>query len=111
MKDSRPRLARVRTKIKASASRPRLTVFRSNQHIYAQIIDDHQAKTLVAAASTQQPKKTKPKLSAAQWVGEAIATKALKHKINQVVFDRGRYHYHGRVKALAEAARQKGLKF
>jgi large subunit ribosomal protein L18 len=104
------RQTRVRSKIKAVGHRPRLSVFRSSKHIYAQIIDDSQAKTLVAASDSAFDSK-ESKTAKAKLVGQAIAQKALKKKITQVVFDRGPYKYHGRVKALAEAAREKGLKF
>lgn len=93
---------RVRAKIKGTEEKPRLCVFRSNKYIYAQIIDDEKGKTLVSA---------KAELNKADKVGEDIAKKAIKEKINKVVFDRGGYKYHGRVKALAEAARKGGLKF
>lgn len=94
------RLLRTRFKIKGNSDRPRLSVFRSLKYIYAQIIDDSLGKTL-AAARGNDPKA----------VGAEIAKLALKQKISLVVFDRGSYQYHGRVKALAEAARQGGLKF
>ena len=93
---------RVRAKIKGTGEVPRLCVFRSNKYIYAQIIDDEKGKTLANA---------KAELNKAAKVGEDIAKKAIKEKINKVVFDRGGYKYHGRVKALAEAARKGGLKF
>ena len=116
-----PRLARckrhkrVRTKVVGTAVRPRLCVFRSLNHIYAQIIDDSQGHT-VAAASTLAPEMAgevegKAKTARAELVGSLIAGRALSKGIDQVVFDRGGYKYHGRVKALAEAARQEGLKF
>ena len=107
---SQKRKTRVRSKTKGSLSRPRLTVFRSNQQIYAQIIDDSQGKTLVQANSLKLKDK-KNQLEIAQAVGQALAKAAQAKKISQVVFDRGQYKYHGRVKALAEAARQAGLKF
>jgi large subunit ribosomal protein L18 len=93
---------RVRAKIKGTEEKPRLCVFRSNKYIYAQLIDDEKGKTLINA---------KAELNKAAKVGEDIAKKAIKEKINKVVFDRGGYKYHGRVKALAEAARKGGLKF
>ncbi len=104
------RQKRVRSKIISSSTRPRLTVFRSNQQIYAQIINDSEGKTLVAAKSL----KLKPpisKIDAAKLVGEKIAKLAIAKKISKVVFDRGKYKYHGRIKALAESARKAGLKF
>lgn len=106
---------RVRNKISGTAQRPRLNVFRSNKNIYAQIIDDEQGKTL-AAASTLEPavKEAVEHTSdqdAAKAVGNAIGKKALEAGITEVVFDRGGYLYTGRVKALAEGAREAGLKF
>lgn len=106
---------RVRKKVKGTPERPRLNVFRSLNHIYAQVIDDTKGHTL-AAASTLDPELRerldgKSKTEQAALVGELIARRALEKGIAQVVFDRGGYKYHGRVKALAEAARQGGLKF
>ena len=97
--------------------RPRLSVFRSNQYIYAQIIDDSQGKTLVAASgknlklSVSVLPKKHSKTERASLVGEILAKKALKKGIKKVWFDRGHYQYHGRIKALAEAARKGGLDF
>ena len=116
-----PRLARsrrhrrVRAKVEGITSRPRLCVFRSLKHIYVQVIDDSRAHTL-ASASTLDPEikseaEGKVKTGEAELVGMLIAKRALNKGIDQVVFDRGGYKYHGRVKALAEAARQGGLKF
>ena len=107
---------RVRAKVIGSAERPRLCVFRSNQHIYAQLIDDQQGKTLASAKDLEiKNVKSKNDLSGKQAkafsVGELIAEKAEKLKIKSIVFDRGGYKYHGRVKALAEGARSKGLVF
>ena len=107
---------RVRKKILGTAERPRLNVFRSNSHIYAQIIDDTQHKTLVSASTLTKEFKArvedkKTKVEQSKIVGALIAEKAKEAGIEQVVFDRGGYLYHGRVKALAEAAREKGLKF
>jgi len=109
------RHARVRAKVVGTASRPRLCVFRSLNHIYAQVIDDSQGHTLTSA-STLEPEiegeaAGKAKTGGAELVGSLVARRALSKAINQVVFDRGGYKYHGRVKALAEAARQAGLKF
>jgi len=109
------RHVRVRAKVKGTTSRPRLCVFRSLNHIYAQIVDDSQGHTL-ASASTLDPEikaelDGKAKKSQAELVGLLAAKRALAKGINQVVFDRGGYKYHGRVKALADAARQAGLKF
>lgn len=111
------RKARVRIKIGGTAERPRLSVFRSNRKIYAQLIDDEKGKTLIAASERELDKKTKKqknrktKTERASLVGELLAKRAAKKKIKQVVFDRGSYRYHGRVKALAEGARKGGLKF
>jgi len=102
---------RVRAKIFGTARRPRLCIFRSGKHIYAQIIDDEKNKTLVAASDLETKKSKKLKVDKAKEVGKAIAKKALAKKIEKVVFDRGGYKYHGRVKALAEGAREEGLKF
>jgi large subunit ribosomal protein L18 len=109
------RHARVRSKVGGTTVRPRLCVFRSLNHIYAQIIDDSQKHTLTSA-STLDPEireqlDGKLKAARAELVGTLVAKRALVEGINQVVFDRGGYKYHGRVKALAEAARQTGLKF
>ena len=109
------RHARIRAKVQGITSRPRLCVFRSLNHIYAQVIDDSQGHTL-ASASTLDPEVRseadgKPKSAEAELAGSLVAKRALTKGINQVIFDRGGYKYHGRVKALAEAARQAGLKF
>jgi len=109
------RHARVRKKIYGTPERPRLNVYRSNSHIYAQIIDDTNGHTLISASTLD--KELKEKLSstgnkeAARLVGELIGKRALEKGIEQVVFDRGGYKYHGRVKELAEGAREAGLKF
>jgi len=100
------RKARVRVKILGRESRPRLSVFRSNRFIYGQIIDDKKGKTLVSFSG-----KGKAKTKVAFMVGEKLAKLALAKKIKSVVFDRGSYRYHGRVKALAEGARKGGLEF
>lgn len=106
---------RVRNKINGTSERPRLNVFRSNKNIYAQIIDDSKGVTLVAAASNDSELKGQIKnggnAAAAKMVGEAIAKKALAAGIENVVFDRGGYVYTGRVKELADGAREAGLKF
>ena len=109
------RKKRIRKKLSGSPERPRLTVFRSDKHIYAQIIDDTVGTTL-ATASTLSPEykqldPLKGKLEAAKRVGELIARKAKVQGISKVVFDRSGYIYHGRVRALADAARQAGLDF
>jgi len=104
---------RIRQKIKGTSSRPRLNVFRSNSHIYAQVIDDEKGVTLVSASSIDKELKLEngSNIEAAKQVGALIAKRALEKNIENVVFDRGGYLYHGRVKALAEAARAAGLKF
>ena len=105
------RHARVRTKISGTPERPRLNVFRSNNHIHAQIIDDVNGQTLVAASSVDMKLEKGSNVEAAKKVGAEIAKRAQKAKITEVVFDRGGYVYHGRVQALAESAREAGLKF
>lgn len=111
-KTRQKRHLRVRNRVEGSATRPRLNVFRSLKHIYAQVIDDEQGKTLVAASSLEKDfKGSGGNIAAAKAVGEAIAKKALAKGISEVVFDRGGYIYHGRVAALAQAAREGGLKF
>ena len=107
------RHSRVRAKVSGTANVPRLNVFRSNSNIFAQIIDDEAGITLVSASSLDKDLKLEngSNIEAATKVGELVAEKALKAKITKVVFDRGGYLYHGRVKALAEAARNKGLEF
>ena len=105
------RHARVRSKISGTAECPRLCVYRSNKNIEAQIIDDVKGVTLVAASSMSLKLENGSNIEAAQKVGADIAQKALAKKIKAVVFDRSGYIYHGRVKALAEAAREAGLKF
>jgi large subunit ribosomal protein L18 len=114
---------RVRAKVSGTANKPRLCVFRSNQHIYATLINDEKNSTILVA-SDKEIKKTKAekinsekegkllaKVALAHKVGQLIAQKALKNKIERVVFDRGGYKYHGRVKAVADGARKGGLKF
>ncbi|EFL90056.1 50S ribosomal protein L18 [Ahrensia sp. R2A130] len=106
------RAARVRRSLKKVANgRPRLSVYRSNANIYAQIIDDVNGVTLAAASSMEGDKKGGGNVDAAATVGKAIAERATKAGIAEVVFDRGSFLYHGRVKALADAAREGGLKF
>lgn len=102
---------RVRAKVKGTAERPRLSVFRSNKHIEAQLIDDVKGVTLVSSSSVQLKLKNGGNIEAAAKVGEDIAKKALVAKIEEVVFDRGGYDYHGRVQALADGARKGGLRF
>ncbi|MDR1810120.1 MAG: 50S ribosomal protein L18 [Prevotella sp.] len=101
---------RVRGKIRGTAERPRLTVFRSNKQIYAQVIDDLAGKTLASASSLKMEEKA-PKKEIAAKVGELVAKNAQEAGITTVVFDRNGYLYHGRVKELADAARKGGLKF
>jgi large subunit ribosomal protein L18 len=105
------RTYRTRNKIKAVSSRPRLSIFRSDKHIYAQIIDDAAGATLATASSVALESKSGTKTEVAKAVGSAIASEASKKGIKSVVFDRGAYQYHGRVKALADAAREGGLDF
>ena len=105
------RHARVRNKVSGTAECPRLNVFRSNTQIFAQIIDDVKGVTLVSSSSVELKIKNGGNVEGAKLVGKDIAEKAKKAKINKVVFDRGGYLYHGRVKALAEAARENGLEF
>ncbi len=104
------RKGRVRSRVNGTEQRPRLSVFRSNSHIYAQVIDDVTGKTLVAS-STAMIKATGNKMEASINVGKDVASKAVAKGVKAVVFDRGGYKYHGRVKALADAAREGGLEF
>jgi len=101
----------IRKRIIGSATRPRLTVFRSANHIYAQIIDDSLGKTLVSANSLSEKVEAGANKTGAKAVGEALAKKALAAGISQVAFDRNGYKYHGRIQALADGARESGLKF
>jgi large subunit ribosomal protein L18 len=102
---------RIRRKVRGTTARPRLAVYRSLNHIYAQVIDDEKAKTLASASTTEKTLRTKTggNIDAAKRVGQAIAERALAAGVEQVVFDRGGYLYHGRVKALTDAARAAGL--
>ena len=102
---------RVRKKISGTPERPRLSVYRSEKNIYAQIIDDVNAVTLVSASTIDKDLKAGGNKEAAKMIGEAVAKRALDKGITEVVFDRGGYVYHGRVQVLAEAAREAGLKF
>ncbi|MGI6607868.1 MAG: 50S ribosomal protein L18 [Erysipelotrichaceae bacterium] len=102
---------RVRTKVSGTTDTPRLNVFRSNAHIHSQIIDDTTGKTLIAVSSVGMKLANGGNIEAAKQVGKEIAKRALKKGIDKVVFDRGGYLYHGRVKALAEGAREAGLQF
>lgn len=107
------RQKRVRGQIKNKSQRPRLTVFRSNRYLWAQIIDDQTGKTLVSASDLDlaKGKDHLTKIAKASQIGQILAAKAQKKDIKKVVFDRGAYQYHGRVKALAEEARKGGLIF
>jgi len=113
--DRTRRHRRVRLRVYGTPDRPRLNIFRSNAHIYAQVIDDTTGRTLVSASSRDKEIIGKVKnggaVAAATAVGRLVAERALKASLTSVVFDRGGYQYHGRVKALAEASREKGLKF
>lgn len=102
---------RVRGKISGTAERPRLSVYRSNKNIYAQLIDDVKGVTLASASTNDSEVSCKTKTEQASGVGALIAKRAADQNITNVVFDRGGYLYHGRVQALAEAARENGLKF
>lgn len=109
------RAARIRYRIKGTGERPRLSVFRSNRNIFAQIIDDTQGKTLCQASSLDKDARKKPDVAfnrdLAREVGKRLAEKAKEQNIVRVVFDRGPYLYHGKVKALADGAREEGLDF
>ena len=110
------RKKRIRRAIKAAAGdRPRLSVFRSSKHIYAQVIDDRKGETIAAASSLEKDLRISlmsgSDIGAAKTIGKLIAERAVKNGVSVVAFDRGAYLYHGRVKALAEAAREGGLKF
>ena len=102
---------RIREKVSGTAERPRLNVYRSLNHIYAQLIDDMGGKTIVSASTREAKIKTGGNLAAAKQIGKQIAEKAKAKGVSKVVFDRGGYLYHGRIKALADAAREAGLKF
>lgn len=106
---------RIRQKITGTAQKPRLSVFRSNNHIYAQLIDDIKGKTILSSSSLDKTINSSIKsgctCEASALVGQVLAKKCFENKITEVVFDRGGRLYHGRIKALAEAAREEGLKF
>ena len=102
---------RIRKTVNGTPSQPRLSVFRSNKEIYAQVIDDVNGVTLVAASSREKEVAKGTKIETANAVGKLVAERALKAGINTISFDRGGYLYHGRVKSLAEGARESGLKF
>jgi large subunit ribosomal protein L18 len=103
--------ARIRRKLAGTGERPRLSVHRSLNHIYAQVIDDQTGETLVSASTLSLKTKTGGNVAAAKEIGKAIAERAVEKGVKKVVFDRGGYLYHGRVKALADAAREAGLEF
>jgi large subunit ribosomal protein L18 len=107
------RHARVRAKLSGTAARPRLNVFRSNKHLYAQLIDDMSGVTLASASTMEKDLnlESTSNLDAAKLVGELVAKRAVEKGITAVVFDRGGYLYHGRIQALADAARENGLQF
>jgi large subunit ribosomal protein L18 len=106
------RKVRVRKKVTGSQERPRLSVFRSSRHCYAQVIDDVSGRTLASASTLAEAKHVDgSKIEAATVVGQALAESCLQSNIHSVVFDRNGYRYHGRIKAIAEAARSAGLKF
>ena len=100
---------RIRRKLSGTSERPRLNVYRSLNHIYAQVIDDQTGQTLVSASTIKM--KTGGNVAAAKEIGKSVAEKAVEKCIKKVVFDRGGYLYHGRIKALADAAREAGLEF
>jgi len=103
---------RIRSRVRGTAERPRLAIYRSVSHIYAQIIDDAAGRTLVAASSVEKANHAKGgNLAAAKTIGKLVAERAKEKGIGKVVFDRGGYLYHGRVKALADSARAAGLEF
>jgi large subunit ribosomal protein L18 len=102
---------RIRHRVKGTPERPRLAVFRSVKHIYAQVIDDSKGHTVVAASSSEKKSSDGGNLAGAKSVGKLVAERAKDKGIKAVVFDRGGYLYHGRVKALADAAREAGLEF
>lgn len=103
--------SRIRRRIQGTAERPRLNVYRSLNHIYAQVIDDAQGVTLISASTVAAKVKTGGNVAAAKEVGKQVAERAQEKGIKKVVFDRGGYLYHGRIKALADAAREAGLEF
>lgn len=102
---------RIRAKIFGTAEKPRLSVFRSSKHLYAQLVDDNKGKIIASVSDLKSGKSKKTKTDKAKEVGKLIAKEAMEKKIEKAVFDRGGYKYHGRVKALAEGAREGGLKF
>ena len=105
------RRKRIRKRVSGTAERPRLSVFRSSKHIYAQIIDDRSGKTLVAASSREKEVTAKGRIDASAEIGKRLGARAKEQGIVKCCFDRGGYLYHGRVKALADGARSAGLEF
>jgi len=107
------RKLRIRARLEGNSERPRLSVFRSNQNLYVQLVDDTKGHTLVAASTLEEELKGKvaSSIAGAKQLGNLIAKRALAKNISQIVFDRSGYLYHGRIKALADAAREGGLKF
>ncbi|WP_458415184.1 50S ribosomal protein L18 [Schinkia sp. CFF1] len=107
------RHARVRAKVSGTAERPRLNVYRSNQHIYAQLIDDVNHVTLASASTVEKDLNLEStgNIEAAQKIGELVAQRGIEKGVKEIVFDRGGYLYHGKIKALAESAREAGLEF
>jgi large subunit ribosomal protein L18 len=103
--------SRIRAKLSGTGERPRLNVYRSLNHIYAQVVDDQKGETIVSASSLALKMKTGGNVASAKEIGKAIAERAVEKGIKKVVFDRGGFLYHGRVKALADAAREAGLEF
>jgi len=103
--------SRIRAKLQGTAERPRLNVYRSLNHIYVQVIDDSQGVTIVSASTVSSKIKTGGNVAAAKEIGKLVAERAKEKGIKRVVFDRGGYLYHGRIKALADAAREAGLEF
>jgi large subunit ribosomal protein L18 len=102
---------RIREKLSGTAERPRLNVYRSLNHIYAQLIDDQKGETIVSASSLALKLKTGGNVATAKEIGKAIAERGIEKGVKKVVFDRGGFLYHGRIKALADAAREAGLEF
>jgi len=110
-KQRQRRAWRVRSKVRGTSDRPRITVHRTNKHTYAQIIDDESGRTLCSVSSLGLKLEQGGNVKAAKAVGEALGKKALELEIGRVGFDRGRFRYHGRVKALADGVREAGVKF
>lgn len=102
---------RIREKVTGTTERPRLNVYRSLSHVYAQVIDDQKGVTLASASSLELKLKTGGNVASAKEIGKAVAERAVAKGVKKVVFDRGGYLYHGRIKALADAAREAGLEF